>query len=818
VIADLGISKAMRTTVHSQTQSHAAAGTPAFMSPEQFDPSFGRPGFPSDIWALGCVLITMLLGESGPWGEMSSLQISTAVTVRRQSPAIPPAAPDALAGIIRRCLAHGPAKRERAVEVKKALMSLHLAVAASAAAASAAVRVLLVQNISAAGGEGLHKALHEEEYGLARVASATPGLAKRTLSLKSWPEVTAKLAESQADFGFNVLVLSGHGGVQAFDHQPPPPDCATDVCRAIARGGCVVLNSCSGRVLAEVIHAQNPALTVVFWAGPADTTVCERMVKHLCEALERFAGMAQLNAGTAFEVVRARVLQDAGVIAAGVNDLQALGEARRSVPPEELARLCMGLEPEPEQLQLDGLNPVELYDSMRETRVLFSFGCARGGINAAIAIRGQLLQALHWGEDAVYIDAINLKDKPGSYIIANGTSRNNHWAEYYFMATLLAHTVVVILDPAWLASGYCQGELQIFLRNAFLAHQAAKSEEFPGSQFQLVVMYDTETAQGTEAWARAEVETWNLPGAAAPALFLPVRLLGASSLEVQRQPDVIARDSFDALCACITQRSAVEAAVPREAAADRAGYAALYHLHWQQKALSQHEDENKEAWWWTPSSLSRATSNHSSMDGESELEAADCEGAAAVPVDSAAWARVEQPQAAQQAAVTGATTGTATMTATRAPGARWAKQPPVTVSIVAMEAKPRPEPQPGPATGSPLIVSGSSDKTVRLWDPVTFKCQQTLVGHKEGVMSAAFSPEGRQIVSASTDKTVRIWNAATGNCDQRMQGHTHWLASAAFSPDGLKIVSAGWDQTLRVWSVATGNCEQTMGHGDLTVY
>ena len=135
------------------------------------------------------------------------------------------------------------------------------------------------------------------------MASAAPRLETRTLSLKGWPEVAAKLVERQADFRFNVLVLSGHGGVQAFEQQPPPPACAADVCRAVARGGCVVLNSCGGGPLAAAIHAHSPALSVVYWAGAADTTACERMLRHLCEALEACAGAKHLNAAAA---VRAR--------------------------------------------------------------------------------------------------------------------------------------------------------------------------------------------------------------------------------------------------------------------------------------------------------------------------------------------------------------------------------------------------------------------------------------------------------------------------------------------------------------------------------
>jgi WD40 repeat protein len=43
-------------------------------------------------------------------------------------------------------------------------------------------------------------------------------------------------------------------------------------------------------------------------------------------------------------------------------------------------------------------------------------------------------------------------------------------------------------------------------------------------------------------------------------------------------------------------------------------------------------------------------------------------------------------------------------------------------------------------------------------------------GHSEPVTSVCFSPDGTRIVSGSNDKTVRIWNAVTGACEVTMEG------------------------------------------------
>lgn len=74
-----------------------------------------------------------------------------------------------------------------------------------------------------------------------------------------------------------------------------------------------------------------------------------------------------------------------------------------------------------------------------------------------------------------------------------------------------------------------------------------------------------------------------------------------------------------------------------------------------------------------------------------------------------------------------------------------------------------------------------------------------LQGHTLVVMSVAFAPDGTLLVSGSADRTVRVWDARSGLvAAEPFEGHTEWVWSVAFSPDGTRIASGSFDQTIRV--------------------
>jgi len=79
-----------------------------------------------------------------------------------------------------------------------------------------------------------------------------------------------------------------------------------------------------------------------------------------------------------------------------------------------------------------------------------------------------------------------------------------------------------------------------------------------------------------------------------------------------------------------------------------------------------------------------------------------------------------------------------------------------------------------------------------------------LAGHTGTVNSVALSADGRTLVSGSWDKTIRLWEVATGRELRRFEGHTGYVNSLALSGDGRTLVSGFEDTTIRLWEVATG--------------
>ena len=111
------------------------------------------------------------------------------------------------------------------------------------------------------------------------------------------------------------------------------------------------------------------------------------------------------------------------------------------------------------------------------------------------------------------------------------------------------------------------------------------------------------------------------------------------------------------------------------------------------------------------------------------------------------------------------------------------------------------------------LVSGSNDKTIKIWQLSTGQELRTLTGHSGWISSLAISPDGQTLVSGSWDKTIKIWQLSTGQELRTLTGHSAHVGSVAISPDGQTLVSGSGDNTIKIWELSTGRELRTLtGH------
>lgn len=103
------------------------------------------------------------------------------------------------------------------------------------------------------------------------------------------------------------------------------------------------------------------------------------------------------------------------------------------------------------------------------------------------------------------------------------------------------------------------------------------------------------------------------------------------------------------------------------------------------------------------------------------------------------------------------------------------------------------------SSDSTLLVSGSSDKNLKIWGLDYGDCHKSIFAHDQPISDVKFVKDTHLFFSSSRDRLIKYWNADTYECILTLRGHKAEIWSLALSSVGDFLVSAGNDFSIRLW-------------------
>ncbi|KAL0947205.1 hypothetical protein HGRIS_013322 [Hohenbuehelia grisea] len=110
----------------------------------------------------------------------------------------------------------------------------------------------------------------------------------------------------------------------------------------------------------------------------------------------------------------------------------------------------------------------------------------------------------------------------------------------------------------------------------------------------------------------------------------------------------------------------------------------------------------------------------------------------------------------------------------------------------------------------PILITGSYDRTARVWNLETGAELHCLKGHTRAVRALQFDEV--KLITGSMDHTIRVWDWRRGRCIRTLTGHTEGVVCLNF--DSNVLASGSVDATIRVWNLRTGGAFSLRGHRD----
>lgn len=108
------------------------------------------------------------------------------------------------------------------------------------------------------------------------------------------------------------------------------------------------------------------------------------------------------------------------------------------------------------------------------------------------------------------------------------------------------------------------------------------------------------------------------------------------------------------------------------------------------------------------------------------------------------------------------------------------------------------------------LITGSLDGSIKIWDWRTGECKKTLRPHSRGVIGVHMA--GKLLASGSADHTIVVHDFATSTRFQ-LRGHCEWVNSVKIDLPSRTLFSASDDMTVKLWDLDTHTCIKTYeGH------
>ena len=113
-----------------------------------------------------------------------------------------------------------------------------------------------------------------------------------------------------------------------------------------------------------------------------------------------------------------------------------------------------------------------------------------------------------------------------------------------------------------------------------------------------------------------------------------------------------------------------------------------------------------------------------------------------------------------------------------------------------------------------MLVSGSFDEAVFLWDARSGRVMRSLPAHSDPVGGVGFSRDGTMVCSCAGDGLIRVWDTQTGQCLQTLvHDDRKPVTSVQFVPNSKFVLAWTLDSCVRLWDYAEGKCVKTyQGH------